>query len=91
MIFPVELMYNHISDKEALNKLETPYVYINDEGFIPKSCSIYSLLVEAGAIKTELKSSSVDFNTVARGLRHSMMKAVLMMPTMLMEYVMVNW
>lgn len=76
MIFPVELMYKHVSDKEALNRLETPYVYRNGNGYIPNTCSIYKLLVEAGAIKTETTTSSVDFNSVARGLRHSMIKEI---------------
>lgn len=76
MIFPVELMYKHVKDQNALIKLETPYVYINENGFIPKNCSLYNLLVEAGAIKTETeyKPTTTDFNSIARGLRHSMIK-----------------
>lgn len=76
MIFPVELMCKHVSDKDALNRLETPYVYINGNGYIPNTCSIYNLLIEAGAIKTETETSPIDFNSVARGLRHSMIKEI---------------
>ena len=74
MIFPVDLMYKHVSNKEALDRLETPYVYIKGDGFIPKDCSIYNLLVQAGAIKTEIQTTPMDFNGVIRGLRHSMIK-----------------
>ena len=48
MTFPVELMYKHVKDQDALKCLQTPIQFINDLPFIPTDVEIAPLLIEAG-------------------------------------------
>lgn len=56
MIFPVETMYKHVKDKEALEHLDTPYQFINGEPYMPKENDLFPLLKECGAVRKKDKS-----------------------------------
>ena len=73
MIFPVETMYKHVKDKEALKCLKTPYRFIGDDPYLPE-CGLTPLLKEAGAIITvEYDSDGCPWWF---GLQHCVMKEI---------------
>ena len=45
MTFPVDLMYKHIQDKDALYRLETPYVFMGADSYIPTDTELKDLLI----------------------------------------------
>lgn len=49
MTFPVETMYKHIKDREAFERLDTPYQFIGRDSFIPDT-ELSPLLIKAGVI-----------------------------------------
>lgn len=80
MIFPVETMYKHVKDKEALKCLKTPYQFIGDDPYLPE-CELTPLLKEAGAIRRrDTKPITVEYDSNGRpwwfGLQHCVMKDI---------------
>lgn len=51
MIFPVELMYKHIKDRESLSSLTTPYVFRGYDPYFPYNNEISEALFDAGVLK----------------------------------------
>lgn len=82
MIFPVETMYKHVKDQDALNRLETPYQFIGDDPYMPKT-ELTSLFCEAGVIRktdsTPIPNHDSNSRPWYRGLQNTMMKDIEMM------------
>lgn len=81
MIFPVDTMYKHVKNQEALNRLETPYQFINgNQPYLPKDNELFSLLKEAGAIRKRDISLIPDYDKDGRpwwyGLQHKVSKDI---------------
>lgn len=80
MIFPVETMYKHVKDKDALERLETPYQFIGDQPYLPSETDIFPLLREAGAVRRRCTNPIPDYDSAGRpwwyGLQHCVMKDV---------------
>ena len=51
MTFPVETMYKHVKDQNALKELDTPYRFLSgNTPYLPANTDISHLLKEAGVI-----------------------------------------
>ena len=82
MTFPIDIMLNHVKDKESLSKLETPLKFIGYDVYVTKELDIYDILQKAGCMmgKTYLdvvKDEQKRFYTeTLPGIHHSAMKEI---------------
>lgn len=80
MIFPVETMYKHVKDKDALKCHKTPYRYIGDQPYLPPDNELIPLLREAGVERKAKAERQPDHDRDCRpwwhGLQHCVMKDI---------------
>lgn len=79
MIFPVELMYKHIKDRESLSSLTTPYVFRGYDPYFPHNNEIAEELKAAGVmttVNTDHVSEPKSTTPWWFGLHHSAMKEI---------------